>query len=115
MSLSPAEAEIFYDAVDDYYGLWEAVLGIRNVYPDRSEAEQRDIAECTLRGLLAKGWIALYKRTAFEPDATLLNPDEVEPALTDPRSWETPEVGTLEICFTSTEEGDVAYYKGELC
>ncbi|MEP6775285.1 MAG: hypothetical protein ABJA50_06780 [Chloroflexota bacterium] len=108
MNLSPAEAELFYDAVDDYYGLWEAVMGMRNIYPDYDEIHLRDTAESTLRGLLSKGRIKLCRRTAFEPTATPLEASEIETILTDLRSWKVPSFDEVEICYTSTDEGQRA-------
>ena len=83
-------------------------MGMRNVFPDYDDLELRNVAESTLRSLLAKGWIALHHRIAFKPITTPLEIDQVEAALADQKNWEPPDVGSIEICYTSTEEGERA-------
>ncbi len=108
MNLSPAEAELFYDAVDDYYGLWEAVMGMKNIFPGYDETQLQNTAESTLRDLLSKGWIELCRRIAFEPYATPLESNEIERVLTDPKNWVVPTFGEVEICYIATDEGQHA-------
>ena len=108
MNLSPAEAELFHDAVDDYYGLWEAVLGMKNVFPHYDETQLRNAAESTLRCLLSKGWLELCRRIAFEPNAIPLEPSETEAILADPESWKMPAFGEVEVCYIATDEGQRA-------
>ena len=115
MTLSREEAELFYDAADDFFGLWESIAGMRSLFPNYSDTRLREVAEKTLRSLISKGWIALYRRKAFEPEGIPLAPHEVEAALANDENWQPPTaVGSDEICYSATEEGDHAYRTGKL-
>ena len=55
MALTPDEVELLEDGVDDAYGLWEVVWGLRTRYPQRSERTLIAMSQTIVRDLLAHG------------------------------------------------------------
>jgi hypothetical protein len=98
--------------VEDMYGLWEVVWGLRNLLPDRTDLELRDLAKSSIIGLLRKSWIALYSRIGAAGEERPVPGDQVESLLSVEDDWREPSSNSLQILVGATEEGIREYYQG---
>ena len=63
-----------------------------------------------LRSLVSRGYVALYRGTAFHGEQTAVAAAEIDAALTD-EEWEPSETDRQHTRFGATETG-VRYYQG---
>jgi hypothetical protein len=125
----PVRYELLADAVDDWYGLYEIIWGLRVLYPHADDAERRAVGEAALRDLVAKGWACLLAATYTNDGSKRrpLSPAETEAALGDDASWADPVVDEAEgaveesrdtgperVEFTATDAGMAAYKAGRI-
>jgi hypothetical protein len=108
MSMTPLEREILSDAVDDWFGLWEATAQARRLLPSMSDAERHELSRDTLKKMVKEGLIFLcfFKHEGnWEVRIPMEKTDYV---LDDVTNWQ-PE-GGWHIRFAATEKGQKVYY-----
>ena len=107
LELSLAEVEMFYDARDDEFVLFEAVHYMNTHFPDLPMSTRTDMAKSAIQKLLDRGWIALYVWSARSD--TPLTTEQSRAVIADPRQWESPIQGIYEDSwrcgYFATEEG----------
>jgi hypothetical protein len=104
-------------ANEDICGLYEAIWELNTMFPDRTEAENRKLAERVMRRLIAEGLVALHRgptvAKAGEPlDLVPIAPEEVESILAQDDSWQPLGVSHGGIGFLTTEEGTWVWRQG---
>ena len=113
MNQSDRQREILELAVEDLYGLWEIIWRLRSRFPDSKASELRNIAEATVRELVTRGYVVLYRRSKAPERETLLTVDEADTILSIQTSWDDPIGDSVQILIGATEEGKHAYYSLE--
>lgn len=109
-TMNPVERNLVWLGVEDYTGLWQAAIEVRNVPGAQSPHDAREYACHVIESLLDSGWIELY--VCQEP----LNNESVELVLAEDRSrilqcdssWIAPEHGKS-VRFVTTDDGFDAY------
>lgn len=111
MNLISATNAILDLAVDDYTGLWEVAAAMREIYPNRSDFDLRNIAVNAIKQLLRDDYIRIYRGDNFSGEETTLKPAEACAALSDEKYW-TWEAAELRehIRLAATGKGEMAYY-----
>jgi hypothetical protein len=108
MNASVVQRELLSLSVEDFYGLWEVLWRVRNLYPERPDSELKEIAETAVRQLLSNGWIALYRQAGVE--RTEIRADEVDALLWDPGNWIEPTSKLSSVVIGATAAGERAYH-----
>jgi len=117
--LNDLEWELFFDAPDDYWGIYEMADLPKRWQPSASDAEGRRMLVQAFRRLLELGLIYFCRagETMFAPNAVerRVSSEEAYRALADDRSWEPPPSADWHedqrLCYTATTRGVELYYK----
>lgn len=105
MKRSVITEEVLGSTVEDHYGLYEIIWGLRGLLLDRTEQELKALAEGEIRELLAEDKVAVYRKGA-EGNEVVLNPKEAEATLSDERNWSVPaHANSVQILLAATEKG----------
>lgn len=109
LTFSPVEWELLASAVEDVYGLWEALATVRSAPLNIPEREVLAVARETLTSLLERGLIYIcwfrHERNQEERVST----DEATKLLADPSRWEPPAWNDRYVAFAATPQGTRAW------
>ena len=106
--LTAEEREVLELVVEDYYGLWEIVWRLENVfgpYPNSAAGEAARIVE----GLRSHGLVTLWVREWTDDEPLPLGQTGHVVNLRNPSTWAVPPPDQHQILITATELG-----RGEL-
>ncbi|MEU2494657.1 hypothetical protein [Streptomyces sp. NPDC007883] len=107
------ERSILWLGVEDYTGLWEAVLEVGVDAEPSSYGEARVRAGRAIRSLLTDGFIELFvcQEPMNNDSAEIVLPENYSSTLREAEFWQTPEEGGKSVRFAATEKGFAAYKK----
>ena len=109
MTQEEVEATILEDAVGDYIGLWEINWIMNSLMPDASKRSKREVAEESLRALLLRGMVELFRGVSFLGDQVRVTTDDLDSALAAPH-WQPSVAAREHIRVGATDAGRRAYY-----
>lgn len=109
--MNSLEKELIWNGYEDYTGLWDAFLTVRDSPPAAYSAQEaRNEARRLLESFLARGWVELYVShgPAGETQYEIVPAEERAGILDSETSW-TWEDGDPLVWYATTDEGMFAY------
>ena len=109
--MNSLERELVWNGYEDYTGLWDAFLTVRDSAPgERSTQEARELARQLIESFLARGWVELFisRGPVGEAVYELVPAADQSRVLDSDSSWSW-EAGDPLVWYATTDEGHSAY------
>ena len=106
-AMNSVERNLVWLGYEDYTGLLQAALEMRDVPGLHSTRDAQDCARQVLESLLSRGWIELYLTEGALDNETIspVRPEDRLPLLESDPSWSSSDEGKRLVWFATTDEG----------
>jgi hypothetical protein len=105
--------KLLWSTIEDFVGLWEILWEMKSILPDRTQAENHEIAKTILKIFLEQNLIKFYAGKWGSDELEEVDFNGALKNIEDEKLWKAPEINELCIRIGNTEKGE-KFYNEEL-